>query len=90
VSILGPLLFIYIHDLPPTLRSTSIPIIIADNTSVIISGKNLNDSCMLSNHVLSQMSKWFSANKLSLNLEKTNRIEFITKKFTIVFIKRWI
>jgi hypothetical protein len=27
---------------------------------------------MLSNKVLSQRSKWFSANKLPLNLEKTN------------------
>jgi hypothetical protein len=34
---------------------------------------------MLSNKVLSQMSKWFSANKLSLNLEKTNIIKCITK-----------
>ena len=34
---------------------------------------------MLSSKVLSQMSKWFSANKLSLNLEKTNVIKFITK-----------
>jgi hypothetical protein len=25
------------------------------------------------------MSKWFSANKLSLNLDKTNVIKFITK-----------
>jgi hypothetical protein len=25
------------------------------------------------------MSKWFSANKLSLNLEKTNVIKFVTK-----------
>jgi hypothetical protein len=25
------------------------------------------------------MSKWFSANKLSLNLDKTNIIKFITK-----------
>jgi hypothetical protein len=30
---------------------------------------------MLSNKVLSQMSKWFSANKLSQNLEKTNVIK---------------
>jgi hypothetical protein len=33
---------------------------------------------ILSNRVLSQMSKWFSADKLPLNLDKTNII-FITK-----------
>jgi hypothetical protein len=79
-SILGPLLFIvYISDLPPTLKTSSIPILFADDTRVIISGKNMDDYCILSNKVLSQKSKWFSANKLSLNLEKTNVIKFITK-----------
>jgi hypothetical protein len=78
-SILGPLLFIiYMNDLPPTQRTSSIPIIFPDDTSVIISGKNSHDCCMLSSKVLSQTCKWFSANKLSLNLEKTNVIKFIT------------
>jgi hypothetical protein len=54
----------------PILRTSSIPIIFADDTSVIISGKNLYDFCMLSNKVVSQMYKSLSANKLSLNLEK--------------------
>jgi hypothetical protein len=69
----------YINDLPPTLHTSSIPIIFADDISVIISSKNLDDFCILSHNVLSQMSKWFSVNKLSLNLDKTNVIKFITK-----------
>jgi hypothetical protein len=78
-SILGPLLFIiYINDLPPTINTLAIPIIFADDTSVIISSKNLDDFCMLSNRVLSLMSKWFAANKLTLNLNKTNIIKFTT------------
>jgi hypothetical protein len=44
-SILGPLLFIiYINDLPPTINTLAIPIIFVDNTSVIISSKNLDAS----------------------------------------------
>jgi hypothetical protein len=57
-SILGLSLFlIYINDLPPTLNTSSIPTIFADDTRVIISSKN---------EVLTKMCKWFSANKLSL------------------------
>jgi hypothetical protein len=41
-SILGPLLFIiYINDLPPTINTLTEPIIFTDDTSVIISNKNL-------------------------------------------------
>jgi hypothetical protein len=54
-------------------------LIFADDTSVIISGKTLDDSCMLLNKAISQMSKWFSANNLSPNLDKTNVIKCITK-----------
>jgi hypothetical protein len=36
---------------------------------------------MLLNKALSQMSKWFSANKLSLNLDKTSVIKFKTKNW---------
>jgi hypothetical protein len=32
----------------------------------------------MSNTFLSQMSKWFTSNKLDLNLDKTNIIKFIT------------
>jgi hypothetical protein len=46
--------------------------------SAIISSKNLDDFCMLSNRAVSLMSKWFAANKLTLNLDKTDIIKFIT------------
>jgi hypothetical protein len=45
-------------------------------TLVSISGKNLDDFCMLSNRALSPVSEWFAANKLALNLDKTNVITF--------------
>jgi hypothetical protein len=75
----GPLLFItYINDLSPTINTIAIPVIFAGDTSAIISSKNLGDFCMLSNRVLSLISKWFAANKLALNLDKTNIIKFTT------------
>jgi hypothetical protein len=80
-SILGPLLFIiYINDLPPTINALSEPILFTDDTSVIISSKNFDDFSTVSNTVLSHMSKWFTSNKLVLNLDKTNIIKLITNK----------
>jgi hypothetical protein len=77
-SILGPLLFIiYINDLPLRINSLSEPILFADDTSVIISNRNFEDFCTISRSVLSRMTDWFSANKLGLNLEKTNIMKFV-------------
>jgi hypothetical protein len=53
------------------------PILVANDTSVIISGKNVDDFSTMSNTVLSRMSKWFTSNKLVLNLDKINIIKFI-------------
>jgi hypothetical protein len=69
----------YINDFPLTLNTLSVLIKFVDGTNVIISRKNLDDFCILSNRILSHMSKWFAANKLALNLDKTNIITFITK-----------
>jgi hypothetical protein len=78
-SLLGPLLFvIYINDLPLRIDSLSEPILFADDISVIISNRDFEDVCTISNSGLSSMIEWFSANKLVLNLEKTNIMKFVT------------
>jgi hypothetical protein len=77
-SILGSLLLIiFINDLPPTINDVSKPIIFAD-MSVLISSKDFDDFCTISNTVLSHMIKWFTANKMALNMDKTNIIRFKT------------
>jgi hypothetical protein len=76
VSSWASLFFTYINDLPPTLSTLLKPIIFTDDTSVLISSKKFDDFNTGSNIVFSQMSKWFSVNKL-LILDKTNIIKFI-------------
>jgi hypothetical protein len=95
-SILGPPLFlVYINDLPPRINSLAEPILFADDTSVTISNRNFKDFSATSNLVLSRMIEWFAANKLILNLEKTNIMKFVTKNMphcplTIGYIDKYI
>ena len=73
-SILGPsLLIIYTNDLPNVLTLSKC-ILFADDTTLFYSTKNLHT---LYNNIsldLNDLSEWFKANKLSLNVSKTNYI----------------
>ena len=80
-SILGPLLFlVYINDLPFTIRNLSQSVLFADDTSVIVKSKDFEGLESRLNTVLNCMCEWFEANKLSLNLEKSNVIKFQSYK----------
>jgi hypothetical protein len=71
------LFIIYINDLLLRINSLSEPILFANDTSVIISDRNFGDFSAISNLILSCMIEWFAANKLILNLEKTNIMKFV-------------
>jgi len=75
-SNLCPLLFlIYINDLP-NVSSTLFFILFADNTNIFYSHASLDSLFKIVNEELSLVADWFSANRLTLNLEKTNFIIF--------------
>ena len=70
-SILGPLLFfVYINDLPNSLKYSSSRMF-ADDTMLTVSGKSVSDLGIVINYDLVQVKGWLSANKLSLNVIKT-------------------
>ena len=70
-SILGPLLFlIYVNDLRRCSEKLN-PIMFADNTNLFLTVINVDDLFSDMNCELNKMSFWFKANKLSLNLTKT-------------------
>jgi len=78
-SILGPLLFlVYINDFSLRINSLAETILFADDTTVIISNRNFIEFSTTVNLVLARMIEWFSANKIVLNLEKTDILKFVT------------
>jgi len=75
-SVLGPLLFIiYTNDIPNQLQFTR-TILFADDTTIYCSNTNLNNLYQDINHDLDVLYDWFKANKLSLNISKTNYMIF--------------
>lgn len=70
-TILGPLLFLlYINDLPNCLTNC-VPWMYADDTHLTYAGDNTGDIESSLNHDLENVKKWLIANKLTLNMTKT-------------------
>jgi hypothetical protein len=77
-SILGPLLFlIYVNDITNISANSYNMILFADDTNLIFELEN-QDNQFISKE-LTNISKWFSTNKLSFNLDKTKFILFGNK-----------
>ena len=78
-SCLGPLLFlIFANDLYHVLQHTSC-ILFADDTTIYHSHKNLRHLKWIIEKHLKQLMDWFKANKLTLNLNKTECMLFSPK-----------
>ena len=77
-SILGPLLFLcYINDMPISLKCKLL--LYADDSALIISGKEPNKIAEELSKELSSCRNWLIDNKLSLHLGKTEAILFGTR-----------
>ena len=81
-SILGPKLFIlYINDICNLSKLLEL-ILFADDTNSFYTGSNLEDISKVILIELDKITVWFSLNKLSLNVSKTNYMIFSNKKLT--------
>ena len=79
-SILGPTLFLlYINDLRNISKLLKF-IIFADDTNIFYSSENIKTLEKTMNDELAKLVSWFKANKLSLNINKTNFMMFTKKR----------
>ena len=70
-SILGPLLFlVYVNDLPNASRLLD-PIMFTNDTNLFFNHKDIKHLFTVVYDKLINIKDWFTANKLSLNVEKT-------------------
>ena len=70
-TILGPLLFLlYINDLPNCLSNCE-PRMYADDTHLTYAGDNVDNIQLHLNQYLENVHNWLRANKLTLNMTKT-------------------
>jgi len=75
-SILGPLLFIiFINDLCHILTRSN-KCLFADDTTLVISGKNIADLTTALESDLKSISEWLKHNRLLLNVSKSNAMIF--------------
>ena len=75
-SVLGPLLFlIYMNDLPNVSKVLQF-YLFADDTSIYFDANELNHLQKVVNKELRKVRKWLEANRLALNISKTNYVIF--------------
>ena len=70
---MGPLLFnVYINDISTSVSCT--PRLFADDTCLLVDDKNINDLHKKITTEITSLNRWMIANKLTLNLSKSNLI----------------
>ena len=75
-SVLGPLFFIlYVNDMSRACRGLEL-VLFADDTSSYARGKEPDELVERVSRELGQLSKWFTRNKLTLNIKKTEYVYF--------------
>ena len=85
-SILGPTLFLlYLNDIGNVSKILK-SVLFADDTNLFCSGTDVAELNIKVSNELAKLKYWFAANKLSLNIEKTNFMVFSKKKINYNFI----
>jgi hypothetical protein len=81
----GSLLFLlYINDLPKIVNDNAEIVPYTEDTSIIIISLNPIDFTNNANKIFQDVNKWFTTNMLSLNADKTQYMQFLTKASSLI------
>jgi len=84
-SVLGPLLFLlYVNDIGESSDKFKF-YMFADDTNILYADKNLKSLELIVNHELCKLCDWLTANKLTLNIKKTNFVIFCPTQKKITY-----
>ena len=87
-SVLGSLLcLLYINDIYKSYSLFAF-YLFADDTSIILANNNLKELASIANRGLGNVNEWLNANKLSLNIKKSNFVIFRPRQKNMPFIPR--
>ena len=73
-------IYIYINDLPLSISKLANPILCSDDRTIIISNTNPDEFKNNINSVKTEITNWFQSNLLTINCNKTQFMQFLTKK----------
>jgi hypothetical protein len=66
------LFLIYVNDLPKTINDNNIPILLANDTSIIVKSPNPKDFQTNMFEAFDRVNKWFKVNSLFINVKKNS------------------
>jgi hypothetical protein len=75
------------NDLPKISDENSKLILFTNDTSIIITSPNPTDFENSVNKIFHDINRWFNTNLLSLNLDKTHYMQFVTKNSSVIDLK---
>ena len=70
---------LYVNDIGNVTKNCSV-ILFADDTNIFYTGHDMYELQTLISNELDNFHHWFSSNKLSLNIEKTNYVVFSNRR----------